>query len=278
MANELTRAKSGSIVDSVSITQRGVEPCRNFVNGFCGRVERDCVSLSQGRCRATSRTGSYASRDRQFAKSIGRVSDRSIETPSRDGEATARSSYLERIEMKKIWDLLMVAFSWVAAMAAWFVSLFRFVFLFILIDGSQFSFASQHGTVQDSVFHDSVDLIELNHFHDCTGKHVYDQVIFYEWSIEALAYRVRAWVLVDENDVISRRPVRYYETEMYRVRWHDRDQNIVRCISSRHFRESWTQIDPERANKKIFDERQRVCLTKRTFDPALCQDTIEGCE
>jgi hypothetical protein len=125
---------------------------------------------------------------------------------------------------------------------------------------------------------ESVDLIELNHFHDCTGKHVYDQVIFYEWSIEALAYRVRAWALVEDKDATNRRPIRCYETDMYRVRWHDRDQNIMRCISSRHFRESWTQIDPERANKKIFDERQRVCLTKRTFDPALCQDTIEGCE
>jgi hypothetical protein len=115
---------------------------------------------------------------------------------------------------------------------------------------------------------EQVDLIELNHFHDCLGRHVYDQVIFYEWSPEKMEFHVRAWCLVEEREPTSRRPVRSYANDLYNVRWHDRDQNLQRSISSRHFRESWTQVDPERANKKVLDERQRTALAKRRLDPS----------
>ncbi len=114
---------------------------------------------------------------------------------------------------------------------------------------------------------EQVDLIELNHFHDCLGRHVYDQVIFYEWSEEHLQYHVRAWCLVEDRELENRRPVKSYSDDRYHVRWHDRDQNLNRCITSLHFRESWTQIDPERANKKLLDERQRTALIKRKLDP-----------
>jgi hypothetical protein len=115
---------------------------------------------------------------------------------------------------------------------------------------------------------EQVDLIELNHFHDVLGRHVYDQVIFYEWSEEHLEYHVRAWCLVEDREPANRRPVRSYTDDRYYVRWHDRDQNLNRCISSSHFRESWTQIDPERANKKLLDERRRTSLVKRRLEQA----------
>ncbi len=113
---------------------------------------------------------------------------------------------------------------------------------------------------------EEVDLIELNHFHDCLGRHVYDQVIFYEWSSEFQRYHVRAWCLVEDRETVSRRPTRSYTDNRYYVRWHDRDQNLHRHISSKLYRESWTQVDPERANKKMLDERLRTSLVKRSVE------------
>ena len=111
-----------------------------------------------------------------------------------------------------------------------------------------------------------VDLIELNHFHDCLGRHVYDQVIFYEWAPDASRYHVRAWCLIEDRDLINRRPTKRYSDNLYEVQWQDRDQNLLRIITGKHYRESWTQIDPERANKKLLDERERTVLIRRSVN------------
>ena len=111
-----------------------------------------------------------------------------------------------------------------------------------------------------------VDLIELNHFHDCLGRHVYDQVIFYEWAPDASRYHVRAWCLIEDKDLVNRRPTKRYSDNLYEVQWQDRDQNLLRIITGKHYRESWTQIDPERANKKLLDERERTVLIRRSVN------------
>jgi hypothetical protein len=126
------------------------------------------------------------------------------------------------------------------------------IFALLLILGSQ------------STTHDHCDLAELNSFHDCNGRFVYDQVIFYEWRPDLSRYHVRAWCLVEDRDLVSRRPQRDYRTGLYVTRWQDRDQNVMRTITATHYRQSWTQVDPERANKKILDERDRLQLTKRS--------------
>ncbi len=115
----------------------------------------------------------------------------------------------------------------------------------------------------NSKVHESVDLIELNHFHDEQGRPVYDQVIFYEWSASQAKYHVRAWCLIEPKEIVSRRPVQSFSDDRYHVRWFDNDQHIYRHISSQLYRETWTQTDPERANKKILDERNRTALYKR---------------
>ncbi len=107
-----------------------------------------------------------------------------------------------------------------------------------------------------------VDLIELNHFYDQRGRLVYDQVIFYERAPETGRFQVRAWCLVEDRECLNRRPVKNYETQLYHVDWFDTDQRLLRKITSRLYRESWTQIDPERANKKIHDERSRIAMVQ----------------
>ncbi|MCY2978369.1 MAG: hypothetical protein NTU79_06850 [Planctomycetota bacterium] len=122
-----------------------------------------------------------------------------------------------------------------------------------------FALSSSKGT---NTAEEYVDLIELNHFYDHQGRHVYDQVIFYEQSPETGRFQVRAWCLIEDRDNLSRRPVKNVETQRYQVDWFDNDQRLVRKITSRSFRESWTQIDPERANKKILEERSRIALVQ----------------
>ena len=122
-----------------------------------------------------------------------------------------------------------------------------------------FALSSSKGT---NTAEEYVDLIELNHFYDHQGRHVYDQVIFYEQSPETGRFQVRAWCLIEDRDNLSRRPVKNVETQRYQVDWFDNDQRLVRKITSRSFRESWTQIDPERANKMVLEERARLALVQ----------------
>jgi hypothetical protein len=105
-----------------------------------------------------------------------------------------------------------------------------------------------------------VDLIELNHFYDDLGRHAYDQVIFYEWSPDYRRYHVVAWSLL-END-LARMPVHDSHRNEYVVRWYDRDEHIRRSVWSRMYRETWSQTDPERANKKLMEEKYRVSLLR----------------
>lgn len=111
----------------------------------------------------------------------------------------------------------------------------------------------------DLTTRDDCDLIEHNSFFDCNARHVYDQIIFYECSPSLDRYHVRAWVLSD-ND---KQPQRDYRSGLYHVSYTDRDSNLSRLVTSTHFRRSWTQIDPERANKKLLDESERHGFVKR---------------
>jgi len=72
--------------------------------------------------------------------------------------------------------------------------------------------------------------------------------------------------LIEDRDLINRRPTKRYSDNLYEVQWQDRDQNLLRIITGKHYRESWTQIDPERANKKLLDERQRTVLIRRSVN------------
>lgn len=108
-----------------------------------------------------------------------------------------------------------------------------------------------------------VDSIELNHFYDSAGRLVYEQVIFYERAPETGRFQVRAWCLVEDRELLNRRPVKNESTGIYQVDWFDIDQRVRRTITSRLYRESWTQVDPERADKRVHDERLRVPLIRR---------------
>ncbi len=99
------------------------------------------------------------------------------------------------------------------------------------------------------------DMIELNHFHDSeSGSHAYDQYIFYEWSPDYRRHDVVAWCLVDDTVPINRNGA-------WIILWRDRDfGGLVRIMRTQVFKETWTDKDPERINKKLLDEKYRVRL------------------
>jgi len=107
-------------------------------------------------------------------------------------------------------------------------------------------------TADNTVVQQRVDLIELNHFIDDSGRHVFDQLIFYDWSAVHGRYHVRAWRLVKTPTQL---PVRHWNPASYRCVWHD--DGVLREVWSPLYRETWSQNDPERENRKLLAEDKR---------------------
>jgi hypothetical protein len=101
-----------------------------------------------------------------------------------------------------------------------------------------------------------VDLIELHHSYDEVGRHVFDQLVFYEWSRNRGTYRVIAWRMVKRK---AQLPQRTWQPRGHRCLW--QDDGVLREIWAPLFRETWSQHDPERANRRIFPEAGRPELT-----------------
>ena len=100
-----------------------------------------------------------------------------------------------------------------------------------------------------------VDLIELNHFVDEEGREVFRQLIFYDWSKTSHRFHVRAWRLVKHE---SQLPQRQWKPDRYHCTW--MDEGLRREVTATQMRETWTQRDPERVNRKYLPEDQRVPL------------------
>ncbi|OUT59730.1 MAG: hypothetical protein CBB71_09335 [Rhodopirellula sp. TMED11] len=127
----------------------------------------------------------------------------------------------------------------------------------ILLVGSD---AAPAGSPPSSTFEEppaqaEVDLIELNHFLDDTGREVFQQIIFYDWSRHDRQLEVRAWRLVKQP---SQLPRRLRDDSGYRVRW--RDKGKVREVVSTSLRETFSRQDPERENRRLVPENERIPL------------------
>jgi hypothetical protein len=102
---------------------------------------------------------------------------------------------------------------------------------------------------------DEVDLIEVNHFYDEQGRHVFDQIIFYDWCGIQCRHNVRAWRLLKSP---SQRPHRDWDAGGHVAVWHD--GNFLRRVRSHAVRESWTQYDPELVERDFVPKEQRPDL------------------
>jgi hypothetical protein len=106
------------------------------------------------------------------------------------------------------------------------------------------------------VLEDEVDLVEVNHYHDARGQHVFDQLIFYDWSSQQRRFQVRAWRLVKSERQLPRRD---YRNGGWLVRWHD--DGMLREVSAGSYRETWTQHDPELIQREYLPQEQRLDLS-----------------
>lgn len=107
-----------------------------------------------------------------------------------------------------------------------------------------------------SIVKDEVDLVEINHYHDARGEHVFDQLIFYDWSSQKRRFQVRAWRLIKNDSQVPRRDHRQGN---WLVRWHD--DGILREVVAASRRETWTQYDPELMERDNLPQDQRLDLT-----------------
>jgi len=107
-----------------------------------------------------------------------------------------------------------------------------------------------------SVVKDKVDLVEINHYHDARGEHVFDQLIFYDWSSQKHRFQVRAWRLIRTESQLPRRD---HRAGNWLVRWHD--DGVLREVTAASQRETWTQYDPELIERENLPQDQRLDLT-----------------
>jgi hypothetical protein len=115
-----------------------------------------------------------------------------------------------------------------------------------------------HDNPQDVVT-EQVDVVELNHFYDESGRLVFDQIIFYDWSPCCERHQVRAWRLVKCRSQI---PVRDWDRGGHVATWHDGE--VLRSVRAQTCRETWTQYDPELVEREILSKDKRRELTKRS--------------
>lgn len=107
----------------------------------------------------------------------------------------------------------------------------------------------------DQPLTNTVDVIELNHFYDENGKHVFDQLIFYDWNKYTCRHDVVAWRLVKDGNL----PTKYLGR--YRSCWSD--GGVWRTVYATSYRESWTQYDPELVERSNLDKNKRRGLLSR---------------
>lgn len=94
------------------------------------------------------------------------------------------------------------------------------------------------------------NLIEKNNFYNEHGKYVYTQYIYYNWDPQLKRNIVIDYVLADDELTSI-----FKEGEFFYQRVKKRPHTYK--IRSLHYRESWSQIDPERINKKCLHESLR---------------------
>ena len=114
----------------------------------------------------------------------------------------------------------------------------------------------------DPALQDRVDLVEVNHVYNKSGRPILDQVIFYQWSHVDARYQVIAWRLLRRPGQI---PQRDWKRKVYVSRWFD--EGILRNVTAEQYRETWTSYDPEMAERAIYPiEYRRQLATKASTD------------
>lgn len=115
---------------------------------------------------------------------------------------------------------------------------------------------------REDIAREKCDLIELNGLYDEQGRLVFDQIIFYDFCRERSRYQVRAWRLVKDHNQL---PTYDHTTGLWQCRWLDGE--VTRCVTADSYRRTWTQYDPELAEREFYPKERRKELIKGWADP-----------
>ena len=110
------------------------------------------------------------------------------------------------------------------------------------------------GDSRHEVTTDVVDLIEVNRYFDEHASPVYQQLIFYDWNESTGRYQVRAFRIIKS---LQQMPHRVRSSRFYAVVWFDEKDGVTRRVLARAVRQSWTQHDPEMAERDTFPVQYR---------------------
>lgn len=104
---------------------------------------------------------------------------------------------------------------------------------------------------QEQILLDGFDRVEINHFYDDQGRHVFDQVIWSDWDIHN-RHTVGAWRLVKLPGII---PVLNNQSNLYESLFNDND--VTRKVTAKYKLETWTQFDPELVDRDFLPKEKR---------------------
>jgi len=122
---------------------------------------------------------------------------------------------------------------------------------------SLISLSTVQAVPTESHLEDRVDLIEVNHLYDLSGRPVIHQMIFYQWDRVTHRFQVRAWRLLKSNDQL---PQRNWSQDNYVSQW--RDLSTMRKVYAENVRETWTIYDPEVLERQMLPIDRRVDLSR----------------
>lgn len=103
---------------------------------------------------------------------------------------------------------------------------------------------------------ETTDVVELNHFYDDNGRHVFDQVIWFDWDARHCRHQVRAWRLVKCPSHVPQRTVGGYVTLWV-------EESGLRKVTAMSMRETWTQFDPELVERETLAKEKRKGLREK---------------
>jgi len=104
---------------------------------------------------------------------------------------------------------------------------------------------------------DRVDMIEVNHnFDEQNNRLILSQIIYWEWSPYFSEFIVMHWQLIGEgkkHTVVRKGPNEYISIGF--------DDERLRVVKARSFKETWTYDDPEVVNQRLVPKNERIGLT-----------------
>ena len=140
--------------------------------------------------------------------------------------------------------------------------------------------------IPEYVIVDSTDRVEVNHVFSNEGRLVFDQIIWWNWSLDNDCYEVVDWRLLKDVRCEKENRRRVWEADhpkgppylaewhsghacpvkrqgVYVSEWRDEKHNVMRRVWAATSLETWSNYDREIVERDILPEAARKFLTRK---------------